>query len=139
MSGTIPAEVTVVWNGEGRFDGGRPGGPTIRLDSSAKTGPSMVDTLLCALAGCVSVDVVEILAKRRTPVASLSINVKAERVDAVPKRLARATLNFTIGGAGIERVHAERAIDLAITKYCSVRDSLREDIPVDWTLTLTDE
>lgn len=136
MSGTIPAEVNVVWDGEGRFDGGRPGGPTIHLDSSTKTGPSMVDALLCALASCVSVDVVDILAKRRTPVASLSVNVKAERVDSVPRRLASATLNFEIAGNGIERVHAERAIELAVTKYCSVGDSLRKDIPVDWTLAL---
>jgi len=139
MSGTIPAEVKVVWAGEGQFDGGRPGGPTIRLDSSAKTGPGMVDTLLCALASCVSVDVVEILAKRRTPVSALSVDVKAERVDGTPRRLARATLNFDISGAGIERAHAERAIDLAVNKYCSVRDSLREDIPVDWTLVLAEE
>ena len=139
VSGTIPAEVTVVWAGGGEFDGGRPGGPTIHLDSSAKTGPSMVDTLLCALASCVSVDVVDILAKRRTPVSSLSVNVKAQRVDSIPRRLASATLNFEIGGRGIERVHAERAIDLAVTKYCSVRESLREDVPVDWTLKLTDE
>lgn len=136
MSGTIPAEVKVVWAGDGQFDGGHPGGPTIHLDSSSKTGPGMVDTLLCALASCVSVDVVDILAKRRTPVSSLSVDVKAERVDGTPRRLARATLNFEIGGAGIERVHAERAIDLAVNKYCSVRDSLREDIPVDWTLSL---
>ena len=139
MSGTIPAEVTVVWAGDGRFDGGRPGGPTIHLDSAAKTGPGMVDALLCARASGVSVDVVDILAKRRTPVASLSVNVKAERVDSIPRRLARATLHFQIAGAGIERVHAERAIDLAVTKYCSVRDSLREDVPVDWTLALAGE
>lgn len=139
MSGTIPAAVQVVWAGEGRFDAGRAGGPTIRLDSSAITGPGPVDALLCALGSCVSVDVVDILAKRRTPVASLTVDVQAERIDETPKRLARATLNFAITGAGIERLQAERAVDLAVTKYCSVRDSLRTDIPVDWTLTLNGE
>ncbi len=139
MSRTIPAAVQVAWAGEGRFDAGRAGGPSIRLDSSASTGPSPVDALLSALGSCVSVDVVDILAKRRTPVASLMVDVQAERVDGTPKRLARATLNFAITGADIERVHAERAIDLAVTKYCSVRDSLRTDIPVDWTLTLNGE
>ena len=136
MSGPIPVSVQIVWSGEGRFDAGRPGGPSIRLDSSAITGPGPVDTLLCALGSCVSEDVVDILAKRRTPVESLTVDVEAERVNSTPKRLARATLNFAISGAGIERVHAERAIDLAVTKYCSVRDSLRTDIPVDWTLSL---
>lgn len=139
MTGTIPAAVTIVWAGEGKFDAGRAGGPTIRLDSSASTGPSPVDGLLSALGSCVAVDVVDILAKRRTPVESLIIDVQAERVDGAAKPLARATLNFAISGAGIERIHAERAIDLAITKYCSVRDSLRADITVDWTLKLAGE
>ena len=31
---------------------------------------------------------------------------------------------------------AERAIDLSVNKYCSVRSSLREDVPVEWTLEL---
>ena len=136
MSGTIPAAIVVRWAGEGKFDAGREGGPTIRLDSSAKTGPSPVDGLLAALGSCTAVDVVDILAKRRTPAESLSIDVRAERTDQIPRRVLRATLNYSISGAGIERVHAERAIELAVTKYCSVRDSLREDIAVAWTLEL---
>ena len=139
MSGTVPAAVKIVWVGEGKFDAGRVGGPSIRIDSSGGTGPSPVDALVCALGSCAAVDVVDILAKRRTPAESLTVDVQAERVDGTPKRLARATLNFAITGAGIERIHAERAIDLAVNKYCSVRDSLRTEIPVDWTLTLGGE
>jgi putative redox protein len=136
MSDTIPASVRVDWVRGGEFDAGHADGPRIHLDSSGRTGPGLVDTLLCALGGCVSVDVVDILAKRRTPVETLSIDVQAQRVTTIPRRVASATLNFDITGTGIERVHAERAIDLAINKYCSVRDSLREDIPVGWTLKL---
>jgi putative redox protein len=33
-------------------------------------------------------------------------------------------------------VHAERAIELAVTKYCSVRDSLDPNMPVTWSLEL---
>jgi putative redox protein len=139
VSDTIPADVQVVWAGAGTFDAGRPGGPSIHIDSSATTGPSPVDALLSALGTCAAVDVVDILAKRRTPVESLTVDVHAKRVNGTPRRLARATLNFTIVGAGIERTHAERAIDLAVNKYCSVRDSLRSDVPVDWTLTLVGE
>ncbi|MEO6779029.1 MAG: OsmC family protein [Gemmatimonadaceae bacterium] len=139
MSGTIPAFAKINWVGEGRFDAGRPEGPYVRLDSSGATGPSPVDALLSALGSCAAVDVVDILAKRRTPVTSLTVDVQAERVDATPRRLARATLNFVIEGAGVERPHAERAIDMSVNKYCSVRDSLRSDIPVDWTLTLNGE
>jgi len=136
MSGKVNT-VVVQWAGDHRFDGGRPGSPhTIRLDASAQTGPGPVDGLLCALASCTGVDVVDILEKRRTPVASLAIAVTGQRVDAVPARLMAIHLAYTITGEGIERVHAERAIELAVTKYCSVRDSLREDIAVTWSLEL---
>lgn len=139
MTGTIMAAARLVWAGEHRFDASGPTGPSVRLDASGVTGPGPVTALLSALGGCVSVDVVDILAKRKTPIEALVVDIQAKRVDGTPKRLAGATLNFKIDGAGIERDHAERAIDLAINKYCSVRDSLRADIPVDWTLTLNGE
>jgi putative redox protein len=60
-------------------------------------------------------------------------------VDTVPRRLERVMLNFSIAGGGIERVHAERAVELAVRKYCSVRDSLRSDVPVEWTIDLAGE
>ncbi len=102
-------------------------------------GPSPVDGLLASLAACVSVDVVDILAKRRTPVRSLSVDAVGRRVDTIPRRLEHVTLKFAIAGKGIERVHAERAVELAVTKYCSVRDSLRSDVPVEWTVSLEGE
>lgn len=131
-----PARVTATWAGGQRFDSGRPGGPTARFDGSGETGQGPVDGVLSALASCVSVDVVEILAKRRTPAATLTVDVVGQRADAIPRRLKSVALEFHITGAGIEREHAERAIDLAITRYCSVRDSLAKDITIDWSLTL---
>jgi putative redox protein len=134
-----PQLVAVKWVGEHNFDAGRPGRPTARFDGDGRTGPSPVDGLLASLGTCTATDVVDILAKRRTPVQSLEIDVVAERVDTVPRRLKHVMLNFRIGGAGIERVHAERAVELAVTKYCSVRDSLRPDVPVEWTIELASE
>ncbi|MEY4609594.1 MAG: hypothetical protein RL625_1811, partial [Gemmatimonadota bacterium] len=89
-----------------------------------------------ALASCTGVDIVDILEKRRTPVASLDIAVTGQRADATPARLIAVELRYRIGGAGIERAHAERAIELAVTKYCSVRDSLDPNLPITWTLEL---
>jgi putative redox protein len=131
-----PAKVRVTWAGGERFDTGRPGGPTARIDGTGETGQGPVDALVSALASCAAIDVVQILAKRRTPVKSLTVDVVGERVDGVPRRLRHATLDFHIAGEGIARGDAERAIDLAINKYCSVRDSLARDIPVEWSLTL---
>lgn len=129
--------VVVRWDGDHRFDAGRLGSEQrIRIDADATTGPGPVDTLLSALAACTATDVVDILEKRRTPVQGMTIEVRGERIDAVPAKLVRVVLVYKIRGAGIERVHAERAIELAVTKYCSVRDSLDPALPVEWTLEL---
>jgi putative redox protein len=98
--------------------------------------PSPVDTLLIALGTCTAIDVVEILAKRRTPAASLRIQIDGARADAVPKRLVGVLLTYHVTGDGIERHHAERAVELAVTKYCSVRDSIDPNMPVRWMLVL---
>lgn len=129
--------MVVRWDGDHRFDGSRLGSQhTIRIDADATTGPGPVDTLLCALASCTAVDVVDILAKRRTPVEGLTVDVTGERASTTPARLTRIVLAYRMRGAGIERAHAERAIELAVTKYCSVRDSLDPAMPVEWTLSL---
>jgi putative redox protein len=135
-----PARVHVRWAGEHRFDAGRPGGPTLRLDASGETGQSPVDAVLSALAACTAVDVVDILAKRRTPLDALEVSVEGQRrTDGVPRRLTSVLLQYTLGGAGVERAHAERAVELAITKYCSVRDSLAADIAVEYAVTVNGE
>jgi putative redox protein len=56
----------------------------------------------------------------------------------VPAAAGAHPAALPLRGAGIERVHAERAIELAITKYCSVQESLDPATPVEWTLELDD-
>jgi putative redox protein len=131
-----PSRIHVAWVGGHRFDAGRPNGPTARIDGEGETGQSPPETLLSALATCVSYDVIDILAKQRTPLESLEIDVVGERVDAIPRRYKAITLNFRIAGKGIEKDQALRAIELSATKYCSVRDSLSSDIAVAWTVEL---
>jgi putative redox protein len=134
-----PSRVHATWDGEQRFDAGRPGGPTLHLDGTGKTGQSPVDVLLSALAACTGIDIVEILAKRKTPVERFEAEVIGERADAVPRRILAIQLIYRIDGAGIERDQATRAIDLAVNKYCSVRDSLARDIEITWSMTLNGE
>jgi putative redox protein len=133
------ATVRVTWAGAHRFDTGRPAGPVARLDSSGETGQSPVDALLSALATCSAVDVVDILEKRRTPLEDFTIDVAADRAEAIPGRLTRVVLHYRIDGDRIERTHAENAVNLALTKYCSVRNSLDPDLPIAFTVTVNGE
>ena len=120
------------------FDVGQPGQSSVRIDGTRKTGPGPVDMLLSALATCSAMDVVSILAKRRTPLTSLDIDVRGERAQTVPAKLTSIAIIYRISGEGIERESAEMAIDLALNKYCSVRDSLDPSIPIEWTLVLNE-
>jgi putative redox protein len=134
-----PAVVHVAWDGDYRFDVGRPDRPTSRIDAAGVTGPGPVDMFLGALATCAAVDVVDILAKRRTSVERLSITVTGDRADAAPARVTRVLLDYQLDGAGIDRASAERAIDLAVSKYCSVRSSIDPAIPIAFSVTVNGE
>ena len=136
---SAPSRILVNWKTDRVFEAGREGRPSITLDGDGNHAPTPPDALLASLATCVSVDVVDILAKRRTPVEKYSVETLGERVDSIPRRFKHITLNISITGAGIERGPAEHAIDLAVTKYCSVRDSLAADIPVIWSLSLNEQ
>src|SRR5215470_16373870 len=128
--------IEIEWVGASEFEAHRAGGPEIHIDGDSKSAPSPFDTLLAAIATCAATDVVSILAKQRTPVRSLSVSVEAQRVDATPRRLASAILHFSIGAPGATPAKAGRAVELSVTKYCSVRSSLLTEIPVTWTVEL---
>jgi putative redox protein len=131
-----PNRVRIAWRGDEAFEAGRPDGPKGLIDGHGKLAQGPVDWLLSALAACSATDAAQILAKRRTPPQSLEVEVTGYRVDGTPRRLRRVEMRFEITGAGIERVHAERAVELSVTKYCSVRDSLARDIAIEWEIVL---
>src|SRR5829696_1987139 len=138
-AGKPPSRVMVRWKGEGTmaFEGRKAkGGPTITIDHTGKAEPGPVDTLLIALASCTSEDVLTILEKRRTPATRLEIEVEGKRAAGTPARLTNVQLKYHVDGEGIDRANTLRAIELAVTKYCSVRDSLDKSIPIGWSLVL---
>ncbi len=130
------AQIDVQWVGGLTFEAGRPQGPKVRIDGDAQTAPSPFDVLLAAIATCASVDVVTILEKQRTPASALGVRVEANRLDSTPRRLASAILHFSIAARGTTLEKATRAVELSVTKYCSVRSSLVADVPVTWTVEL---
>jgi putative redox protein len=139
-TGAVPAPhaspVRVEWVGGLQFDAGRPDGPKVRIDADAQTGPGPFDMLLASIAACAATDVVEIMKKQRTPLSAMSVRVEASRVSETPRRLASAVLHFSLTGAGITPEKAARAVELSVTKYCSVRSSLLADVPVTWTIEI---
>lgn len=123
--------VDVVWEGGRRYRGGRPDGPTLLVDGERQQAPGPVDTLMIAFASCSAIDVVDILEKRRTPAASLRVEVEFDRAATTPRRVLAARLRWIVATAS-DRAHVERAVDLSIRKYCSVAASLAPDVRLSW-------
>lgn len=89
------------------------------------TGMKPSELLLVALASCTAVDVVDILAKKRTPVESLEISASAEQDSDPPWTFRKIHLKYQLKGNGITEKAVQQAIELSETRYCSVASTLR--------------
>lgn len=113
-----------------RFMGETPEGMRTMLDNekSARTGPSPMQLVLHALAGCSAVDVVAMLGKRRLTIREYRIEVHGERPDTVPSPFTRITARHVFDVPGLDEATARRFVDLAMNKYCSVGASLKAEL-----------
>jgi len=83
------------------------------------------EMLLVALAACSSVDVVDILAKKRTPLNFLEVQVSGEQDQDPPWTYRKIHLFYRIGGEGLTEKNVAQAIHLSESKYCSVAATIR--------------
>ena len=121
-----PVVAELVW-AEGLRFGATSGSIATVVDGDSTAGPSPVQMLVMALAGCMSIDVVDIVRKGRHPLTAFRVTVTAERAAEPPRRMLKAHLHFHVHGA-VPQPAVERAIALSRDKYCSVWHSLRQDI-----------
>jgi putative redox protein len=121
-----PLIAELVWAEELRF-GATSGSIALVLDGDSTAGPSPVQMLVMALAGCMSIDVVDIVRKGRHSLTAFRTTVTAVRAAEPPRRVLQAHLQFHVHGA-VPPAAVERAIALSREKYCSVWHSLRQDM-----------
>jgi putative redox protein len=126
-----PIVADLTWTGDLTFSA-TVDNASLTIDSSGVAGPSPVEALGGALAGCMSVDIAHILTRGRHPFRVLRSHLVADRAQEEPHRFVRVALHFTVEG-DVPADAIERAIALSREKYCSVWHSLRQDI--DFTVT----
>ena len=106
-------------------------GHVLRLDIPVDQGGNgsgfrPMQTLLAALAGCSSVDIISILKKQRQQLTNINIDVDGEREEGKEPALWKVVdIKFMLEGE-IEESKAKRAVDLSLEKYCSVAETLRK-------------
>ncbi len=122
----------VQWQGGMVFSGRAPDGPTITMDGGdGAAGPSPVVALMLAAGSCAGIDVVMILEKMKVKLASLRVEVTGRRNTEAPKRFNRMVLRFVLSGEGLTDANVRRAVDLSVSKYCSVLMTLDPAMPVE--------
>src|SRR5262245_38218164 len=127
MSGQSPVDVvTLTWQGGLRFEA-RAGNHALVLDSERRAGLSPTEALAVSLAGCMAIDVVDILQKGRFALAGVETRLESERRAEPPRYVTRVALHFVVRG-DVPADRVERAIGLSRERYCSVWHSLRQDI-----------
>jgi putative redox protein len=120
------ATTTVKWLNEQHFVGVDSGGHSVVLSGQKDgIGVSPSQMLLVALASCSSVDVVEILKKKRKKLTLLEVTATGEQDPEPPWAYRKIHLAYRLGGLGLTKKAVEQAIDLSHEKYCSVAATIR--------------
>ncbi len=122
-------EVTATWTSGAQLVASGTGGHSIVVDApqgrATWNGFKPAELLLVALLGCTAVDFVGILAKQRQAVRGMSVRATGEQDEKPPWAYRRIELVFTLTGSHLDRDAAQRALDLAGEKYCSVGATIR--------------
>lgn len=130
------ATVEVTWIAEKRFLGVDSTQHSVVLSGGNDIGVKPSDTLLIALAACASYDVVDIVKKQRAQLQRLSVQVNGEQAPDPPWAYQRIHLQFVVSASGLRAEQLERAVDLALNRYCSVRASLSPTVAVTFGVEL---
>lgn len=94
-----------------------------------------MELLAGSLAGCVSIDVLNILKKQRIELVNYSIEIEAKRKVGIPSPFENIHLNFEFNGDVLEE-KIRKIIDLTLEKYCSVSASLDKAIQISYSIKI---
>ena len=123
------------WEGQGvAFTVVGGSGYTVRTDnpSGVNVGSAM-ELVAMASASCTASDVISILQKKQQQVTGFEVQVQAPRADEHPKVFTEINLEYVVTGRNIDPKAVERAIELSLTKYCSVNQMLEKAVKINHT------
>jgi putative redox protein len=121
-------------SGEYGFEAHDEYGHTVRMDSSPESGGENfgvrpMQMLLMGLGGCSAIDVIAILRKQRQ-------NVQDYEAGKEPSLWQTINLEFHLYGS-IDEEKANKAVDLSLSKYCSVAATLyKAEANIKWQVII---
>ncbi len=130
---TVHASVQLVKDME--FRGTAPNGHQLTIDTGTDHGGHALgleplDLVLTALGGCMGMDVISIMRKKRQEVTNYTIRITAQQSDEHPRVYTHIELEHIVAGRNIEEQAVMRSIELSETKYCPVSAMLRGSVEI---------
>ena len=119
-------------------------GITLQMDGTGEIGGinggfRPMQMLLAAAGGCSAIDVVGILKKQRQNPDQLTIEVTGERVSVGSySEFKSIHIHFILTG-DLDENKVARAIDLSLTKYCSVSKTLEKTAKISSSFEIISE
>jgi putative redox protein len=135
--------IVVQWLKEGyQFEAENRVGGKIRIDGDGvlqgiEGGIAPLELLLAGIGACSAVDVVMILKKQRQVIESLEVQVDPEKVknEIGYSEYKTIHMHYTLTG-DIDTNKAQKALELSITKYCSVSKALEKSSEISFSFEI---
>ncbi|MBN1991446.1 MAG: OsmC family protein [Anaerolineae bacterium] len=97
---------------------------------------SPTQMLLLGAAGCMGMDVVSVLQKKRQAVTGVEVQVTGHQPDEYPKPFHTIELTFIVKGNNVDPQAVARAIELSRDKYCIVGQTLQNKTELKTSFTV---
>lgn len=89
------------------------------------------ELLMISIGGCTGSDVASILSKKKIKLNGFEINISADVAEEHPQVYTKMHLEYVFYGNNLPVKEIERAIELSLTKYCSVTAMLQKAMPIE--------
>jgi putative redox protein len=91
-----------------------------------KQAMSPTELLLSGVIACAAVDIASMIGKRRKTLSDLKGRASGIRREEQPRKFTDIHIHYDIYSPDLTQDEAERIIDLAVVKYCSVAATINE-------------
>lgn len=114
-------------------------GNTVQMDASPDIGGKNLgmrpmQMLLASMAGCSTIDVINILKKQRQDLKDIKVTISGEREkEVVPSLYTEIHVHFKLFGS-LDQDKAEKAVSLSIDKYCSVSKTIEKTAKITYSV-----
>ncbi len=129
-------KVAVQWQDNMTFVGKPDSGFVVQMDADSSFGGTNngvrpMELIALGLAGCMGMDVISIMQKKRQQVTQFEVRVNAPRSAEHPNVFTNALITYVVTGKNVDESALLRCIELAATKYCPAQFMLAQVIPME--------